>query len=158
MKITELINKKTALTAELANASRLVDECYISLHERLIKAGFYDTYIYDNSPLSGMFWIVPYRLPYSDQGEGDYHAIDLILNGTDLEVEYQVSYNNNRNCTLLTIPLNIIEGDYNYFKEWLDITINEKMDAYKKQITVQNEAKRKQDIANLKLQLKNLGA
>lgn len=159
MKIIDLLTKQAELTTQLSKANAEIDQCYLEYHKRLIDAGFYNHYTLNGGELlEKIFWIRPYALPYSDQGEGDYASVEFIINGNNLDLEYQVTWQRNAGTHLLSIPLNIIEGDVLEFSNWLLPVIEEQQSKIKQKRAEQDEAKRKQDIANLKLQLKNLGA
>jgi len=157
-KIKQLMAKQSALAIEKTLVEQEIDAIIIAYHGKLIACYFYELYVLDGKSLDKTFYIRPNSLPYQDHGEGDYIRITIEVDGNSIEIGYECSYGYGKNHTLLTIPLEIMDGELTTIEEFVFTEIDTKNKLASEAKLKADEETKKQQIANLKLQLKNLGA
>jgi len=157
MKIIELIKKKYALQRDLDSVNEELESSYLAYHKKLIDAGFYTEFEVDGEPLDKFFYIRPYSLPEKDQGEGDYIRITFCIGSDGMDIDYECSYRREENLTIASIPFELLDSELETLKSAL-FDMNKEAKEKSRLNKIAYEAKqKKQQIANLKLQLKNLG-
>ena len=157
MNIQELIKLQSELKTNLEKTENSISTMLLSYHKKLTDADFYKEYVFNQTgkTLEKMFFISIHSLPYQSHGDGDGIRIKFKVKSGKLNLIYTCTYTQDTPC-LISIPLDLFDCDADVIKTTLQKQISESKENYRIRKEQQDKDRKKQDIANLKLQLKNL--